>query len=524
MNLDEVLARILEMDDTTKQSLKEKFLSATANVKWMPNAGPQSDAYECQADILLYGGQAGGGKSALLTGLALTQHRRSLLMRRQYTDLGALIDDTLKQNGTRDGFNGAPPARLRTGDGRVIEFGAAKMPGDEEHWKGQPHDFLGIDEASQFLESQFKFLSGWVRSVEEDQRTRIVLATNPPEKPGEGRWLFEMFAPWLDPGHPNPAKPGELRWYATDAEGRDMEVDGPEPVEFGKRTVRPMSRTFIPAALVDNPFLKDTGYEAALDNLPEPLRSAVRDGNWMISHKDDLWQLIPTNWVMAAQDRWVEKPPIHVPMCAIGVDVAQGGSDNTVLACRYDGYFSELVVVPGIKTPLGSDVAALVLKYRRDGAMPVIDMGGGYGGAALEHLKMNNIDARGFKGAAGSGARTKDRQLGFFNKRSEVWWKFREALDPDQPGGSPIMLPRDQALMSDLVSLRYEMTPRGIKAETKEDVIKRLGRSPDRGDAVVMAWSQGDRTPAHGQVWRHAIRGVLFPKVIRGHEPKRRRA
>jgi hypothetical protein len=39
--------------------------------------------------------------------------------------------------------------------------------------------------------------------------------------------------------------------------------------------------------------------------------------------------------------------------------------------------------------------------------------------------------------------RAKDGQLAFANKRAEVWWKFRETLDPDQPDGSAIALPAD---------------------------------------------------------------------------------
>lgn len=522
--LDEVAARVAGLDPKIKAALAKDLAEATGHKKWISTSGPQSDAYYSKADELLYGGQAGGGKSALATGLALMEHTRSLLMRRQYTDIKALIEDTIKQNGTRDGFNGSAPATLRTKDGRLIDFGGAKDPGDEEHWKGQPHDLLVLDEASQFLESQFLFLSGWVRSIDKKQRTRILLCSNPPEKPAEGRWLFERYAPWLDPSHPlYPVPAGKLLWYVSDEEGKDRLVDGPEPIEVGGHMVKPLSRTFIPAALSDNPFLEGTGYDSRLDSLPEPLRSAVRDGNWMISHEDDQWQLIPTNWVLAAQQRWTSQPPMGAPMCCIGVDVAQGGADETVLAPRFDAYFAELIATPGRDTPTGSDVAALVLKHRRNGAAVVLDMGGGYGGAALERLKDNGIAAVGFKGAEGSGARTKDRQLGFINKRAETWWQFREALDPDQQGGSPIALPNDPGLFRDLVTPRYELTPRGIKIESKEDIAKRLGRSTDKGDAVTMAWSVGATTQTHGQRWRNAIKNFQRPRTYRGHEAKRRR-
>ena len=60
---------------------------ATVPQVWVPNEGPQTEAYFSEADCLLYGGEPGGGKSQLILGLAFNCHRRSLIMRRQYGDL-----------------------------------------------------------------------------------------------------------------------------------------------------------------------------------------------------------------------------------------------------------------------------------------------------------------------------------------------------------------------------------------------------------------------------------------------------
>ncbi len=57
--------------------------------------------------------------------------------------------------------------------------------------------------------------------------------------------------------------------------------------------------------------------------------------------------------------------------------MAAGGADDTVMA-RYDGHFPELIEVSGRETPNGSDVAALVVKHRRDNAEVVLDMQDGY--------------------------------------------------------------------------------------------------------------------------------------------------
>lgn len=107
--------------------------------KWQPNPGAQAEAYYCKADCLLYGGQPGGGKSSLILGLAFNEHKRSFIMRREYGDLERLIEDALKINGTREGFNGSPPPRLRTADGRLVYFRAAHRVGDEQGTMGQGH-------------------------------------------------------------------------------------------------------------------------------------------------------------------------------------------------------------------------------------------------------------------------------------------------------------------------------------------------------------------------------------------------
>jgi len=120
--------------------------------KFVPNPGPQTEAYLSKADILLYGGAAGGGKSGLLLGLALCEHKRSLIMRRQYADIQALTDELLKFNGSRSGFVGGNRPKLRTDDGSLVEVGAAKNAGDEWSWQGQAHDGLLLDEVTHFRE------------------------------------------------------------------------------------------------------------------------------------------------------------------------------------------------------------------------------------------------------------------------------------------------------------------------------------------------------------------------------------
>jgi hypothetical protein len=113
------------------------------------------------------------------------------------------------------------------------------------------------------------------------------------------------------------------------------------------------------------------------------------------------------------------------------------------------------------------------------------------------------------------------------NKRSEVIWRFREALDPEQEGGSPIALPDDRLLVADLTAPSFEVTPRGIKVEDKESVCERLGRSTNHGDAVQIAWATGPQYAVHtyadGLGTGEQVRsGRRRPQVILAYEKTRK--
>ena len=111
-------------------------------------------------------------------------------------------------------------------------------------------------------------------------------------------------------------------------------------------------------------------------------------------------------------------------------------------------------------------------------------------------LKDNGIPAVGFNGARTSTAKTRDGQLAFRNKRAEAWWRFRAELDPDKEFGSAVALPRNASIKADLAAPRWELTARGITIEDKDQIRKRLGHSPDDGDAIVMCLAEGARAAA----------------------------
>ena len=107
--------------------------------------------------------------------------------------------------------------------------------------------------------------------------------------------------------------------------------------------------------------------------------------------------------------------------------------------------------------------------------------------------------------------------------RAEAWWRLREALDPGQADGSPIQLPDDPVLLRDLTAPTFRVGPQGVQVESKETIKARLGRSPDRGDAVVMAWHGGPRWRTHETLWRDRARTGGRPKPILGRARQKRR-
>lgn len=459
---------------------------------WTPQAGPQTEAALSQADILFYGGSAGGGKTDLLCGLGTTEFYQSIIFRREGVQLVGIEERLTDILGSRTGYNGTDaiwrlPGMPGRDEGRTLELGSVKEPGDWMKYQGRPHDFIGFDEVTHFLEIQVRTLIGWLRSARPGARKRVVMAGNPPTD-SEGEWVIRFFAPWLDPDHPRPAKPGELRWYVTDAEGKDMEVSGPKPVLIGGRLRNPLSRTFLPSAVSDNLYLASSGYADVLDALPEPLRSQMRDGSFNLKRADDPYQAVPTAWIRAAQTRWRQRDDKGI-MTACGFDVARGGQDKSTLARRHDQWFDELISVPGQTTDTGPKAAALVVQHLRDGAPIPIDSIG-IGASALDFLTQLDMPVAAVVASNGTSARDKSGKLRMRNVRAEMYWRLREALDPTNP--HPIDLPPDPELFADLAAVRFKVVTMGqeagIQMRSKDEIREELGRSPDKGDAVAMTF------------------------------------
>lgn len=143
---DDAIAEILRGLSPAELDIIDRVLAAAP--AWIPMLGPQLMAYTSKADVVGYGGAAGGGKTDLIIGLILTMHKRCLVIRREKAQTEGIIQRLEEVLGNRDGYN-SQKSFWQLGDGKMIEFGGLDNVGDEKRWQGRPHDLKALDEATE---------------------------------------------------------------------------------------------------------------------------------------------------------------------------------------------------------------------------------------------------------------------------------------------------------------------------------------------------------------------------------------
>lgn len=218
---------------------------------------------------------------------------------------------------------------------------------------------------------------------------------------------------------------------------------------------------------------------------------------------DDESGVIPLAWIEAAMARWSEMrdadelvPDALGALTAIGLDVADGGADRSIMAPRYGFVVPEIRDItaprPGETMSVAGHAAGVL---RHHGGRAVVDSVGVGAGVVSRLREMQGtgeiqrvgVEIVAFGAGEGTAATDSSGELGFVNKRSAAWWRLRELLDPESP--DPIAIPDDDGLVGDLTAPRWRVMSAGrIAVESKDDIKKRLKRSTDKGDAVVMAF------------------------------------
>jgi hypothetical protein len=197
--------------------------------------------------------------------------------------------------------------------------------------------------------------------------------------------------------------------------------------------------------------------------------------------------IIPLAWVEAANERWREWDAAGRPgdVTRYGVDIARGGADRTVIAERRGSVIAELrrsncadtMRVTGV-------VSGLQQATKAEAIVDVIGVGAG----VVDRLREQSLPVVAFNAGEGTDAQDRHGILGFVNQRARAWWGLRELLDP--ANGDGIALPPDDLLTGDLTAPHWRPMSNGrIQVESKDEIRKRIGRSTDDGDAVVMAFA-----------------------------------
>jgi predicted phage terminase large subunit-like protein len=245
----------------------------------------------------MYGGQAGGGKSEGLAAAPLRwvhlRHFRAILFRNTFAELKRTLVER-----THEVYEPAFGAKWHGGDfcwnfpsGARVWLSYLDADSDALAHKSAEYQFAGFDELTSYSRFCYTYLLSRLRSSK-GIPIRVRSATNPGDKGHE--WVFKRWAAWLDPEYPNPAKPGEIRWFLK-LEGQEEEIEVPA----GTHSAR--ARCFIPAALKDTPQLAGTGYEHQLDDLDPVTRAQLKHGNWLV--RPGRGQYFKRSWVNILSER-----------------------------------------------------------------------------------------------------------------------------------------------------------------------------------------------------------------------------
>lgn len=265
-----------------------------------PQSGPQEQFLASPADIAIYGGAAGGGKTWALL-LEPLRHignkdfgavffRRSTV---QVRNEGGLWDESTK---LYPDLGGTPKEHVLTWE---FPSGASVSMAHLEHdktvlnYQGSQIPLILFDELTHFSQKQFWYMLSRNRSMS-GVRPYVRATCNP----DADSWVAQFIEWWIDQdtGLPIPERSGVLRWFVRINDALKW-ADTPEELEAKHPGIPPKSVTFIAASLTDNKALMDAdpGYMANLLALPKVDRERLLGGNWKIRPASGL--LFKRSWV-----------------------------------------------------------------------------------------------------------------------------------------------------------------------------------------------------------------------------------
>lgn len=262
-------------------------MSAALKITLGPQAGPQTDFLSTTADIALYGGAAGGGKSF---GLLLEPLRHwdnplfgGVIFRRESVQIrneGGLWDESSKLYSPLRAIPIESLLEWHRPNGWHLKFTHLELDKTVLNWQGSQVPFIGFDELTHFTEKQFWYMLSRNRST--SGIPGYVRATCNPDADS---WVRKLIDWWIGvDGYPIKERAGVIRWFIRRddkiiwADTRQQLLD-----EYGQDEL-PKSFTFIPSKVHDNKILleKDPAYLANLRALGRVDRMRLLDGNWNV--------------------------------------------------------------------------------------------------------------------------------------------------------------------------------------------------------------------------------------------------
>jgi predicted phage terminase large subunit-like protein len=252
-----------------------------------PQPGAQEAFLSSTADITIYGGAAGGGKSyaLLLEPLRHIQnpHFGALVLRKttpEITNVGGLWTEAENLYPLVGGEPRIASLRWDFPSGARVKFDHLEHEKSKHKYQGSQIPLICFDELTHFTEGQFWYMVSRNRSTC-GVRPYIRGTCNP----DASSWVAKMVEWWInhDTGYPLPERSGVVRWFVR--HGGDLQwSDSAEKLREDYPHLDPKSLTFIPATLQDNPALveRDPGYLANLQALPFVERERLLMGNWNV--------------------------------------------------------------------------------------------------------------------------------------------------------------------------------------------------------------------------------------------------
>jgi len=295
---------------------------------------PQQMFLDSEADIVIFGGAAGGGKTF---GVFLDSVRdidnkayRFVYFRRQQTDInknGGPFDKSMQFYPLYGAQPNLTNYKWKFPSGAEGQFASLQYDKNVLDWQTSEIDAFYFDELTHFTEAQFWYMISRLRSMA-GVKKRLRAGTNP----DGASWVKRIIAPWVDSEwnrvtyradgstyHAEVPEPGEIRYIARDPNDDDKRViwvdeDWRYPAESNGNRPKPKSITFVPSKLDDNIKLQEADPDYISNLLMQDAVNAaqllrgdwnVRRGSFFSEFGSDPKHVITAPYVGALPSNWI---------------------------------------------------------------------------------------------------------------------------------------------------------------------------------------------------------------------------